>query len=115
MSALYDHLRIVNVALCGLLTVAMLFRGGAFLRAPVASKFGRLALFAWTSSTFYGTAEAMYLDVAAGPRVPTVTSVLLVTGWYVAVETAYDRRERARLSQAGHDARLVLQQAQCVP
>jgi hypothetical protein len=99
VTGLYDALRVINVALCGVLAIAMLARGGAFLRAPVASKFGRLALFAWTTSTLYGTAEALYLRVPAGPRVPTVTSVLLITAWYVTVETIYDVRERARLAQ----------------
>jgi hypothetical protein len=99
MSDLYDSLRVANVALSAVLTVAMLCRGAAFLRAPVASKYGRLALFAWASSTLYGTGEAMALGVQAGPRVPTVTSVLVLTGWYVVAEIRYDRRERARLAE----------------
>jgi ABC-type transport system involved in cytochrome c biogenesis permease subunit len=59
MTALYDWLRAANLAVSLLLAAAMLTRGAAFLRAPVASRYGRLALFAWVTSTAYGTAEAM--------------------------------------------------------
>jgi hypothetical protein len=106
VSALYDCLRAANLALSLLLAAAMLARGAAFLRAPVASRYGRLALFAWTTSTFYGTAEAMHQDAAAGPRVPTVTSVLLLTAVWQVTELRYDRRERARL---GRELRLHLE------
>lgn len=104
MHDVYEVLRYANLALCLLLTVAMLSRWGAFLRAPVASRYGRLALFAWVSSTAYGTAESLHMQVPAGPRVPTVMSVLLLTAVYVAAEARYDRRQRARaeaLADAG--------------
>jgi hypothetical protein len=99
MTALYDSLRAANLAVSLLLAAAMLARGAAFLRAPVASKYGRLALFAWVSSTAYGTGEAMTQSATAGPRVPTVTSVLCVTAAWVCAEVRYDRRERARLAE----------------
>jgi hypothetical protein len=99
MTALYDSLRAANLAVSLLLAAAMLARGAAFLRAPVASKYGRLALFAWVSSTAYGTGEAMAQSATAGPRVPTVTSVLLLTAVWQATELRYDRRERARLAR----------------
>jgi hypothetical protein len=99
MTALYDSLRAANLAVSLLLAAAMLARGAAFLRAPVASKYGRLALFAWVTSTAYGTGEAMAQSATAGPRVPTVTSVLLLTAVWQATELRYDRRERARLTR----------------
>jgi hypothetical protein len=98
MSNLYETLRHVNVALSALLVAAMLLRGGAFLRANVASKFGRLTVFSWVSMTGYGTLETLAQDAPAGPRVPAFTSVLLITAWWVAVEIAYDRRQRAHLA-----------------
>jgi hypothetical protein len=100
MHDVYEWLRYVNLVLCGLLTVAMLARSAAFLRAPVASRYGRLALFAWITSTFYGTAETLSRDVPAGPRVPTVTSVLLLTAVYAWAEAKYDSRARAAAQQA---------------
>jgi hypothetical protein len=106
MTALYDSLRAANLAVSLLLAAAMLARGAAFLRAPVASKYGRLALFAWVSSTAYGTGEAMAQSATAGPRVPTVTSVLLLTAVWQVTELRYDRRERARL---GRELRLHLE------
>ena len=98
MHDVYEALRYANLALTAVLTAAMLSRWGAFLRAPVASRYGRLALFAWVTSTFYGTAESLHMNIPAGPRVPTVTSVLLLTAVYVAAEARYDRRSRARLA-----------------
>jgi hypothetical protein len=86
MTALYDSLRAANLAVSLLLAAAMLARGAAFLRAPVDSKYGRLALFAWVTSTAYGTGEAMAQTPPAGPRVPTVTSVLCITAAWVWAE-----------------------------
>lgn len=103
ISDLYDGIRAANLVIALLLTAGMLARGAAFLRAPAASKYGRLAIFAWLSSTAYGTAEAMAQHAAAGPRVPTVTSVLLITAAWQLAELRYDRRERARLAELMHD------------
>jgi hypothetical protein len=100
MHDVYEWLRYINVALCAVLAVVMLARWGAFLRAPVASRYGRLALFAWISSTGYGTWETLSRDVPAGPRVPTVTSVLMLTAVYVAAEFRYDRRARRHAEPA---------------
>lgn len=99
MTDVFDACRWINLTLTFVLAVVMLIRWGAFLRAPVASKYGRLAIFAWISSTCYGTAETLYQHVPAGPRVPTVTSVLLITAVWCWQEHRYDRRERARLAQ----------------
>lgn len=104
MTDLFDACRWANLALCALLMIVMLFRSAAFLRAPVASRYGRMALFAWISSTGYGTWESMQMHLPPGPRVPTVTSVLLVTAVYVWIEWRYDRRERTRLAELVHDA-----------
>jgi hypothetical protein len=100
MHDVYEWLRYVNLTLTALLTVAMLSRWGAFLRALIASRYGRLALFAWVSSTLYGTAESLHMHVPAGPRVPTVTSVTLLTVVYAWKEVKYDRRARAAAQQA---------------
>jgi hypothetical protein len=108
ISELYDVIRAANLVIALLLTAGMLARGAAFLRAPAASKYGRLAIFAWLSSTAYGTAEAMAQQATAGPRVPTVTSVLLITAAWQVAESVYDRRERARLAELVHDASAVL-------
>jgi hypothetical protein len=108
MTALYDSLRAANLAVSLLLAAAMLARGAAFLRAPVASKYGRLALFAWVTSTAYGTGEAMAQSATAGPRVPTVTSVLCITAAWVCAEVKYDRRERARLAELAAARRPLL-------
>lgn len=99
MTAVYEQIRYLNVLLSVGIMVAMLFRGAAFLRAPVASKYGRLALFAWTSWLAYGTLESIVLMVPPGPRVPSATSVLLLTAWWVVQESRYDGRERARLER----------------
>jgi hypothetical protein len=50
MTPIFEALRYVNLAVSGLLAVAMLLRSAAFLRASVASRYGRLALFAWVTS-----------------------------------------------------------------
>ena len=98
MTDVYEYLRFANVALCAVLTVAMLFRGAAFLRAPVASRYGRLALFAWVTWLGWGTLEGLAQHVPAGPRVPGATSVVLVTAWWVIQETRYDMAERRRIA-----------------
>lgn len=98
MTTVYVWLRYANLGLAVVLTVAMLFRSAAFLRAPVASRYGRLQTFAWTTAIgVYGTAESLVLGTPAGPRVPSLTGVLVLTGWWVWTEYSYDRRAlRAR-------------------
>jgi hypothetical protein len=100
MTPIFEALRYVNLAVSALLAVAMLLRSAAFLRASVASRYGRLALFAWvTSIGCYGTLETLVQRAPAGPRVPALTGALIVTAWYVTAEIRYDGRERARLAE----------------
>jgi hypothetical protein len=51
---------------------------------------------------------AVSLLLAAGPRVPTVTSVLCITAAWVCAEVKYDRRERARLAELAAARRPLL-------
>jgi hypothetical protein len=87
----YETVRWANLLLASTLTLLWLFRLGAFARAPWPSKLGRLTVFGWVSSTAYGTWEALEQAASPGLRVPTVTSVLLLSGYWIFEEWRQDR------------------------
>jgi hypothetical protein len=98
VTEIYETLRQVNLAIACTLTLLMVFRAGAFARAPWPSKMGRLTVFGWVSSTAYGTWEALTLTAAPGFRIPTVTSVLCLSAFWLLEEYRDDRRHRHTLA-----------------
>jgi hypothetical protein len=90
----YEFVRWINLLLASTLTLLMLIRAGGFLRASYASKMGRLVMFGWVTSTGYGTWEALHLEAVPGFRIPAVTSVLALTGYWIWVEYRTDKEER---------------------
>lgn len=103
MTDLYESIRYANLVLAGALTLLMLTRLGAFARAPWPSKVGRLAVFGWVTVNGYGTWEALTTAVSPGFRVPAVTSVLLLSGYWIFTEWQEDRWHRL-LSAALRDS-----------
>jgi hypothetical protein len=94
VTEVYEVVRWVNLLLASTLTLLMLIRFGGFLRASYASKMGRLVVFGWVTSTAYGTWEALHLEAVPGFRIPAVTSVLILTGYWIWVEFRHDSEER---------------------
>lgn len=98
----YEALRWANVALGVLVTLLLLARLGSWVRAPWPTKVGRLVIFGWVTSTTYGTVEALQQAAVPGLRIPTVTTMMVLTGYYVAVEWRCDRREHAQVAAVIH-------------
>lgn len=94
MIELYEGIRTANLVIALALTLLMLTRARAFARAPWPSKMGRLTVFGWVSSTAYGTAEALQQEAVPGLRIPTVTSVLCLSAFWLLEEYRDDRRHR---------------------
>lgn len=98
----YDVIRHANVVLGVVTTLLLLTRVPAWARAPWPTKVGRLVIFGWVTSTTYGTWEALAQAASVGPRVPAVTSMMMLTAYYVAVEWRSDRRQHAQIVAALH-------------
>jgi hypothetical protein len=99
VTEVYEAIRWVNLLLASTLTLLMLIRAGGFLRSSYASKMGRLVVFGWVTSTGYGSWEALHLEAVPGFRIPAVTSVLILTGYWIWVEYRSDKEER-RMAEA---------------
>lgn len=98
MTDVYEALRWTNLVAAVTLTLLMLLRLRAFARAPWPSKVGRLSVFGWVTSTAYGTWEALHTAVLPGFRVPAVTSVLTLSGYWLLVEYLDDRKHARELA-----------------
>lgn len=99
---LYDGIRHANVVLGVLVTLLLVARLGAWVRAPWPSKVGRLVVFGWVTSTTFGTWEALSQSASPGLRIPAVTSMLVLSAYYVAVEWRCDRAQHAQVAAALH-------------
>lgn len=97
MTEIYEAIRVANLSIALALTVLMLTRARAFARAPWPSKMGRLTVFGWVSSTAYGTWEALAQQASPGFRIPTVTSVLCLSGFWLLEEWRDDRQHSRTL------------------
>ena len=94
----YDCLRHTNIGLGVLVTLLLLLRVPAWVRAPWPSKVGRLCVFGWVTSTTFGTVEALSQSAVPGLRIPAVTSMMVLSGYYVWCEWRDDRRQRAAIA-----------------
>ena len=102
LMALYDALRHINIGLGVLGTLLLLARLGAWVRAPWPSKVGRPVVFGWVTSTTFGTWEALNQSAVTGLRIPAITSMMVLSAYYVVVEWRCDRRQAAQVAAVLH-------------
>jgi hypothetical protein len=88
----YEALRIANAGAGLAVTALLLTRLRAWKRAPWHAKVARLVIFGWVTSLTYGTFEALHMAVTTGPRIPALTSMFVLTAYYVRCEARYERR-----------------------
>lgn len=98
----YDVIRHANIVLGLLVTLLLLLRVASWARAPWPTKVGRLVIFGWVTSTTYGTWEALNQSASVGPRIPAVTSMMVLTAYYVLVEWRCDRAQAAQAAAVVH-------------
>jgi hypothetical protein len=99
LTAIYGALRDANLVVGAVATLLLLARLAAWARAPWPSKVGRLVIFGWVISTLYGTWEAREQAATVGARIPAITSMLLLSIYYVWAEWTDDRRVQAVAAQ----------------
>jgi len=92
----YELCRYTNVLLAAAILTVMAVRFPAFARASRASQAGRMVVLWFVATNTYGTLEVLWDRVPAGPRVPTATTALLLTCWWLAVDWRAERAERRR-------------------